>query len=578
MTTTYERERHAKSRKLLSAGSARSDDASTFPGHHSGESEDGEREIRHNHSVFRRAIAIAEARLSAGRYQSALEWCRVASSHAMTNPIGPIRSDALEQAVDRVAKHMLQVSTPPTPVRNGRLRVLHVLTEAATIGGLTRFVQRWIARDADSVSSVVITRQPEVIASLAAAAESSGGCAVGLGRDLGDSIERGARLRRLAGGADVVVCHLHSDDVVAALAFGSGYQGAPVAIYNHADHLFWLAPTKASLIVEAREVGLALTLDGRGYSPTVIQMLPLLVPTLGSVTARDEARASLGFRAIDVVALTVARAVKYHDTPLHPRFSEIVVAALDDHPQLVICVVGPTQDAPPWPSLLQKYPERLRVTGPVADPAHYLSAADIYLDPFPFSSTTSLLEAAASSLPTLTLDAHRGLRRALGAADFVATEADRPKDFETYLGELATLIQDAELRLLRGSQARARYLAITPEEPWLDQLRVLYARLGELSRQPRSIDETPAPRPNRQLIDYALAVLAVEQRVPLLWTMSASFPRFDNRDRGSLRMRILIARIARKVATALGIEPWPTDSVLLPWHRKLQRDISPSVR
>lgn len=577
MISAYHREQIAEGPTLASTASARTDGAGMLMGYPGG-FEAGEKEIRHNESVFRHMIAVAEARLAAGRYQAALEWCRVASSYAMTNPIGQLRSDALERAVDGVATHTLPEFTAPTPIRNGQLRVLHVLTEASAIGGLTRMVQRWIARDSDSVSSVAITRQPEVIASLAAAAEASGGDAVGLGRDLDDSIERGASLRRLAGGADVVVCHLHSDDVVAALAFGSGYQGAPVALYNHADHLFWLAPTKATLIVDAREVGLTLTIDGRGYSPSASHMLRLLVPTLGSGASRDEARASLGFRAEDVVALSVARAVKYHDTPLHPQFSRIVTAALDDNPQLLMCVVGPTKDDPPWPSLLQQHPERLRVTGPVADPAPYLSAADIYLDPFPFSSSTSLLEAEASSLPTLTLDAHRGLRRALGVADFVATDADRPKDLETYRLQLAGLVRDSDLRRLRGGQARECYLAIAPEKTWLDQLHALYARLGERARQGRTIDETLPPETNKQLIDYALAVLAVEQRVPLLWTVSGSFPRFDQRDRNSLRLRKLITRISRKIATALDIAPWWTDPILLPWHRKPQRNQTGALR
>ena len=243
---------------------------------------------------------------------------------------------------------------------------MHVLSEAAQIGGITRLVERWVVRDSQAISSIIVTRQQAVVDTLVRAANSTGGDAIALGGDGPASIERAGRLRELAREADFVICHLHSDDVVVAAAFGAGYRGAPVAIYNHADHLFWVAPTNATAVIDARAAGCDLTRRGRGYRPVTSLTLPLPVPR--SSSAEIAIPADLGAVDAEVVVISVARPIKFQDTLLRPHFSDIVSAALDGNPLITYVAVGPTASDVPWPRLAERFGERIVLTGPVRDP------------------------------------------------------------------------------------------------------------------------------------------------------------------------------------------------------------------
>ncbi|QEO15032.1 hypothetical protein FLP10_11850 [Agromyces intestinalis] len=520
-----------------------------------------------NRGIFDRLIDIASGRASDDRLESAVEWVRVAASFAMTNPVGVLRSDRLEAVVDQIAARALR----PSPRERRRSatgesapprRVLHVVSEARSIGGLTRLAERWIRHDTASTSSIVVTLQSEVVEPLVAAVAASGGVTAAFG--LGDAIAQAAELRRLGEEADFVICHLHPGDPVPALAFGAGYRGAPVALFNHSDHLFWLAPTGASLVVDFREAGAVLTEFGRGYGTAARHRLPLLVPGAAASGLRDEARARLGFADADVVAVSVARAVKFEDTPLEPRFADLIAEALDRNPRLVYCAVGPGPDDSPWPGLLARYPGRIRLTGPLPDPQACLNAADLYLDTFPFSSLTSLLEASSANLPVLTFDGHHGLRKALGIADFVADDLDRPDDLATFQRRLTDLVGDDGLRRARGAAARGVFDQLTTDGSWLDRLEALYTRLDELSAAGRTIGETPAPPASDELADYSLAILAIEQRSPLLWSLHGAIARLDERDRRAMRMRTVTARAVRKLDSIVGWSPRNVDRLLLP--------------
>lgn len=522
--------------------------------------------IRGNAATFARLLDLADVRAGTGRWASSVEWARVAASYAMTNPVGELRSHRLERIIDTVATSALAAS-PPRPKRrpDAERRVLHVVSEARSIGGLTRLAARWMRQDATSVSSVVVTLQSDVIDILADAAAGSGGTAVAFG--LGDPLAQAERLRRMAEEADVVIGHLHPGDPVPALAFGAGYRGAPVALFNHSDHLFWLAPTHATLVVDFREVGSTLTRDARGYAETATHTLPLLIPQSEARRAVPVTRAELGFGPDDVVALSVARAVKFQDTPIEPHFGKILADALERNPALVFCAVGPGPQDAPWPGLLARFPGRIHLTGPLSDPQPYFGAADLYIDTFPFSSLTSLLEASAASLPALTFDGHRGLRRTLGIADFASSDESRPRDLASFHARLRELVDDPELRRSRGEAALRTFESLTPEEPWLEKLLALYARLARLREQGSTIGAPSGCAEHPELMAYSAAILAIEQRAPLLWSIQGCLERSDSEDRRALLPRVTVARALHKLAPQTDLTSRAVDRILLPRAR-----------
>ncbi|WP_261164880.1 glycosyltransferase [Microbacterium sp. Marseille-Q6965] len=520
-------------------------------------------ELRHNDAVMHAALRIAERRLASGRAVTAMEWCRVAMTFAMTNPTGRLRSARFERVADRIAQRALAPSAPVAPRAGGRRRVLHVLTEAASIGGLSKLAERWIRRDTASRSDVVVVRQDDVTAGLREACAAVGGTARALGA--GDPLARAARLRELAGGVDMVVCHLQPDDPVSAVAFGSGYAGAPVIVFDHADHLMLAAPTRATTIAEFRAAGAALTRRLRGYDDDAVVRLPLLVPAVPDV--RPATREELGMAPGTVVAMTVARAVKFGDTRMRPSFGELIAAALEAEPSLAFCAIGPGEDDGPFPWLRRRFPGRVRALGPVTDPAPYLRAADLYLDTFPFSSLTSLLEACGAGLPAVTLDAHEGHARALGIADFVVDERDRPRDPDALVARIAQLVRDAGERAEASVRARRAADALAAEEEWLAWLEVAYAATAERAARGARLTDAPPPKPDDDARAYGRALLAIEANAPLLWRIQEALPRFDRRDRRALRARAVLVRVLRKIAAVAGASPRPLDRILLPGQR-----------
>ena len=516
--------------------------------------EAGLQEIDHNGKVFADLVSLAACRAAAGRHRSALQWCRTAAGFATTNPVGILRSPELEEVVDTVAEALpAQPSGPPRlPPATGR-RVLHVLSEAAPIGGLTRLVERWIQHDAASASSIVLTRQGEVSERLLAAVDASGGSAIGLADSI-DAFDRAAVLRGLGHEVDLVVCHLQSDDAIAGAAFGSGYRGAPVAFANHGDHIFWMAPTGAQLIVSNREIAQDLSVRVRGYAASSNQVLPLVVPDRHGRSPRDRVRRDLGVADDRPLVVSVARAVKFQDTDLRPRFADLVTAVLEAVPELVFCAVGPDVSDEPWTDLQRRFGDRVVVTGPVQDPQPFLDAADLYLDTFPFSSTTSLLEASASALAVVTFDGHRGWRKMLGIPTFVGQPADRPDSIGALSARMAVLARDTGARQDSARQAREVYEGYYDIARWPSLLEQMYASMGRLKDQGSAIGESPAPGTDAELRDYCTALWAIEQRTPLLWSVMANLNGLDRRDQREWTVRCALSRVLAKAGRSRASE------------------------
>jgi glycosyltransferase involved in cell wall biosynthesis len=515
--------------------------------------------LEKNRIIFSALVALAKVRAESGRYRSAMEWCRTAAGFATTSPIGHLRSSDLEEVIDSIASKLPVL--PQKLTKSTHRKVLHVLTESVSIGGLDRLVERWILHDTSTESWVALSRQESMTPRLLRAVESSGGSAVALSAET-DPFERASILRMLGHEADVVVCHLLSDDPVACAAFGRGYQGAPVAFADHADHLFWLAPTAANLIVNFRDIGAVLTHQGRGYAESCIHMLPLLIPEGERGSLRAATRHELGLPEDQPMAISVARPVKFRDTALYPRFSTLVETALESVPDMVFCAVGPTHRDEPWAELRERYGDRIIVTGPVQDPQPFLDAADIYIDTFPFSSTTSLLEASASALAVISLDGHRGLRKALGISNFIGAAADRPSDIRAFATRITALAQDAQQIEQSANAARAVHERYSDESRWQSQLQELYAKLDMSTRDDGPIGNAPPPPSSDNLQDYCSAILAIEGRVPLLWRIMTNLSGLDKRDRVMWAMKCgasrALAKVGRQDASEHILLPSPT--------------------
>jgi glycosyltransferase involved in cell wall biosynthesis len=280
---------------------------------------------------------------------------------------------------------------------------------------------------------------------------------------------------------------------------------------------------------------------------------------VGRSVPREEAKRRLGIDPAQVVALTLARGLKYAPAPWHPGFAEVVGPAIADEPSVTLLAVGPDPGDDAWARLVRAHPSRVVVPGPQRDPALYLDACDIYLDSFPFASITSMLEAATRGVPVLASRMHAGLARLMGSTgpiDDLVVGAGDPEAFRATLGSLA---RDPALRARLGRQVADRVAREHGAEAWLANVEATYEQA--IAATPvRARDVAAADR--GALEAYAEALLGIEARSPLLWTILVAREGFDIADKLSSWGRTSAVRAGQR-ARRTGALPGPAASTLL---------------
>lgn len=514
--------------------------------------------VAENAAAFEHLVRLVCRRSQAGRFESAVGWARVAAAFATTNPTGALREIRLDRALDHVSRSTLE-PVRPAPPRDGRRRVLHVLSEGHLIGGHVHMAHRWVDSDEASVPQLVVTRPGCDSPPLAEAVRRRGGEALVLeDRSL---LERARRLRAVAAaGADVVVCHTHGDDPVPAVAFGGDYAGPPMVMVNHADHVFWLGTGNMSVLMCLREPGAEVSVTARGCPAGNVIVVPTPLPGVGRKLDRQAAKRRLGIDPGQLVLLTLARGVKYPPAHWHPGFVEVVGPAIREHPGATLLAVGPDPADEAWANLVRDVPGRVIVPGIQPDPSVYLDAADIYLDSFPFASITSMIEAATRGIPLLASRRVSGTIRLMSSAGPLDDVVEGAADTGSYRQRLAELIEDDALRARVGARTghAARRHDLTT---WLSGMERIYD--SAFSATPVRSRPEPEHDPD-DLRAYAEALLGIESQAPLLWTIGISRHGFDPMDRLSALVRTTLVRAGQKIR---GTGPGPgatAGSVLIP--------------
>jgi hypothetical protein len=503
---------------------------------------------------------LAERRLRAGRHEAAAAWVRVAAGLAACCPAGVLRSPRLERVLDQVSRAQLGAGPGrPAAAADGRRRVLHVLSTAPSIGGHVNLALRWRAADPASDARFVVTSDEVVPEFLRAATSHGRPPHVLQGASL---VEQARELRGLAAHVDVVVCHTHANDPVPGIAFGGDYAGAPVVLVNQADHVFFLGAGNFSVLVNLRPT-LAdhVSTHARGFPAGHGAFLPIPVPEERSAR-REDAKRALGIDPATTVALTLARDTKYRPSPLHPSFLELVEPVLAAREKAVLLAVGPSADEPQWAAAATRLADRLQVCGPQPAPGRYLDAADVYVDSFPFSSTTSMLEAAVRDVPVVGFCPYTGLARLLGGGDIVDEVAVSARTPDEYRDRLGALLDEPLAREDLGRRTGQVVRATHGAAGWSGALEEIYARAEVVP--PLTSRDAPTGYRADELREYAVELLGAQSVIPLLWHVSAAQAAFDWPDWLRVAPAVLGVRLARRASPRLGELLDRRDALLTP--------------
>lgn len=435
-----------------------------------------EARLAFRHSVASWCLRQAKRHMERGKNEAALEWNHIGAG-VLRYGCAPLVSETLEQNLLEIASRLPRFEWRSAHDKDASRRWLHVIDYARPYGGHTAMVRRWIARDqGNRVHSVALPNQEHPVPEALADAIRDSGGEIFLPAPNASLLSRAIWLRELAyTKADCVVLHIYNEDVVAPTAFGVE-GGPPVLLVNNAAHLFWTGAAVADVVINVRGSQLERfwTQHYRGISSTATLPIPIPLPQnadsaeVFSAECRAQARRRLNLPADAVVLLNVGRDEKYQSVS-GLNFFEVARSLLASCPKAWMLVVGPS-NSDYRKKLNQELNGRLAVLGVQLDLQPYYAAADVYVEGFPFGSTTALLEAGVHGLPCVLAP---GDCPPPFGTDGVALDHElrRPANMEEYVMRVKELIAHPEERIRCGrSLARsicehhcgtgwARYLA-----------------------------------------------------------------------------------------------------------------------
>jgi len=187
--------------------------------------------------------------------------------------------------------------------------------------------------------------------------------------------------------------------------------------------------------------------------------------------------------------LSVATAYKY-SASAGDHFAEILLRVLQEHQDVVLLVIGPEENGE-WASAIRQAQGRLKVFGKLRGVELFYEAADIYLDSFPFSSLTSILEAGSYGTPIVGFHFRPSDAATINGDDPALTDLMvRAYTADDYRLQLSLLIRDDELRIALGKATRESIIAYHAEGGWNHFLEELYLRPKPDTPEPLNRSQT----------------------------------------------------------------------------------------
>ncbi|MFS0821570.1 hypothetical protein [Bacillus sp. 1P02SD] len=351
--------------------------------------------------LFNQMIEKSEEHLGLNNLELSSLYCQIAADYVSYSHAGFFYSNKLEEILSEISLKVIK-NDKLDRSKNKIQKVLHIASELYAVGGHTRLLQNWINYDVGRYNELVITNQTmeespkQIIEELA-----EKGITVTFLKGKSEGIlSRAIDLVSIAKEFDAVVLHIHSYDVIPLIAFSNSQ--IPVLLMNHADHRFWIGRSISNMVLELRETGKSLSMKRRLISPENQSILP--IPLKGPVEiTKEKARKALSINSDDFVIFSVASSYKYK--PLHDGgLGEVLLPLVNRYSNLKALIVGPNHSEEYWKDLSKKSNGKIQALGIKPHVDYYYKASDLYLDSYPVSSLTSLLDAGKYSLPIFSLE------------------------------------------------------------------------------------------------------------------------------------------------------------------------------
>lgn len=444
--------------------------------------------IQQNHAAFQQMLDQLEAAIGKGSPELALHHAWQAGMHAWSRSCGIFASPRLESLLARIGQLLPAPASPqrtPDSKRHGAERhVVTVMTQAYASGGHTPIACSWIANDTRSRHTLVLTRQGKTPIPRAVEALIEQGRARLVMLDENLATERVHRLHRLFGEADQVVLHIHPNDPLPIVALAGMPSAPPVIVEDHANHVFWMGAGVANLIAELHSDGMRIAAGRRGISGMHMSWLRTTIDTPPPNAADIDARAHFGIPPEAPLLVSCGAAYKFVPIDGH-SLAALLAPVLNERSDVHVLLIGPKFDAP-GTSLSADFPGRIHLTGIIKERellhAAY-AACDVYLDPCPFASGTSMHEAALLGKPVLKFNPQDWSDSGFTInAEVIPPALHVCHDADEYRARLRELLDSPALRERNGQLAANAIRLFYDPADFQPQLEALYARASQLPR------------------------------------------------------------------------------------------------
>lgn len=448
--------------------------------------EEGKHLIQQNFEGFHSLVTQARDYLQRGNYEAAAVYADIAALYAICKHSGLFVSPELEEILLTIGRKAIRqnvVITQGNSLPKSPKNILHIATYAANIGGHSRMLWRWIQEDKERSHSVVLTQQAprEIPKILIDAVRESKGKIYVLNKSIGSILSWAKQLRQYAASADIVVLHTLCDDVIPTIAFANKEQSPPIIFVNNADTYLWVGASIIDVVANLRESGMRLSQERRGIEPPRNALLPIILNPITRTLSRTEAKRQLGLAEDSILLLSIARATKYK-TIDNVNFADAHISLLEKYQQVILIVIGPG-NSEDWSAAIQRTHGRIKIFGEREDTNLFYQAADIYVDSFPMTSITSMLEAGSYGTPLVSRHYFSPESDVLGGdAPGLTDNLIYVRDLQEYTIVLSKLVEDQEFRLSLGETTRRKIIETHTGKGWQQFLEDLYLRAITLPR------------------------------------------------------------------------------------------------
>jgi hypothetical protein len=346
------------------------------------------KEIRNNRKKFYKILSLGSIAIKLGLDRIALSLIQAAAHYAWLNFTGEYFSIKLEKLLKILgSKYIKNCGIKCGENSSKRLRILHVITKAPSIGGCPRFVKNWIEIDRNNFHSLFITQSDTATTELINTVHKFKGETYYKDNDL---LKTAIKLNKISDAYNIVVLHIHPYDIVPNLAFSNNNK--KIFYNNHADHVFWVGLSITSVLINLRKSGEKLSKSKRNISNLNFGFLPIPI-CIDSPTEEinyKKARNLLGIKEHETLAITIASEYKFSKVG-KIDFVDDHLQIIKKYPLLKIIAIGPRMKGR-WKKAYKISQGRLKAIGPRKDLYLFRQASDIVIDSYPFSSLTSMLE------------------------------------------------------------------------------------------------------------------------------------------------------------------------------------------